>query len=382
MARIPLVRNREDIAPEHYPLFEELAALRGFISGPSTVVLNSPPLARPWNEVSEYLHRKSLVEDPHAELAVMATAREKDCRYVYSAHVRIGRRVGVPEAAIECVRDKAGTAGLAAHDAMVITYTRQLLRQNRVEQPVFDFLLQAHGAPWLVELTTWIGRYGALAGIINAFEVPAGEGSEPLPDMPPTTPPTGAPVPPPLPQPRVTPVTNRDQGAPEHQPIFDAVVQSRGSFRGPFALVMHSPPLCKLFVDLDGYFRYDSPLKGPLRELAMLATAREKDCRYVWAAHVPQARELGLSEAAISAVRDRGDLAALPEDERDTAGYVRQLLRTNRVTQPLFDRVRDRHGVPWMVELTCLMGQYGILAGLLNAFEMAPDPEREQLPLE
>ncbi len=114
MARIPLVRNREDIAPEHYPLFEELAALRGFISGPSTVVLNSPPLARPWNEVSEYLHRKSLVEDPHAELAVMATAREKDCRYVYSAHVRIGRRVGVPEAAIECVRDKAGTAGLAA----------------------------------------------------------------------------------------------------------------------------------------------------------------------------------------------------------------------------------------------------------------------------
>ena len=381
MARIHLVRNKEDIAPEHYPLFEELAALRGLISGPSTVVLNSPPLARPWNEISEYLHRKSIVEDPHAELAVMTTAREKDCQYVFSAHVRIGRRVGVPEASIECARGKTDTTGLPEHDAMVITYTRQLLRQNRVQQPVFDFLLNAHGPAWLIELTAWIGRYGALAGLINAFEVPAGEGGEPLPAMPFTTPPTGSPVAPPLAQPRVPLVNDRDMVPAEHQPIFDAIIQARGAVRGPFALVMHSPPLAKLFVDLDSYLRTESPLQGPLRELIMLATAREKDCRFVWAAHVPYARQLGLSEATIAAVAMRGDLSALPEADRDTAEYVRQLLRTNRVPQVLFDRIRNRHGVPWMVEMTCLMGQYGILAGIINACELAPDPEREQMPL-
>ena len=46
---------------EHYALFDELAALRGRISGPSTVMLHSPSLAGPWNEVSEYLHRDSFV---------------------------------------------------------------------------------------------------------------------------------------------------------------------------------------------------------------------------------------------------------------------------------------------------------------------------------
>src|SRR5581483_2390922 len=62
MARVKLIQNREDIAPEHYALFDELAALRGRISGPSTVVLHSPGLAGPWNEVGEFLHRKSVVE--------------------------------------------------------------------------------------------------------------------------------------------------------------------------------------------------------------------------------------------------------------------------------------------------------------------------------
>jgi hypothetical protein len=53
MARVKLIVNKEDIAPEHYALFDKLAALRGRISGPSTVVLNSPGLAGPWNEISE-----------------------------------------------------------------------------------------------------------------------------------------------------------------------------------------------------------------------------------------------------------------------------------------------------------------------------------------
>lgn len=381
MARIPLVRNKEDIAPEHYPLFEELAALRGFISGPSTVVLNSPPLAKPWNEVSEYLHRKSIVDDPSAELAVMVTARERDCRYVWSAHVRIGRRVGVSEAAIAAARDKAPTAGLSEHEAAVIDYARELLQQNRVSQPVFDQLLAGHGAPWLVELTGWIGRYGALSGIINAFEVPADPDSEPMPAVPSTTPPTGKAVPPPLAQPRITPVTAREQVAPEHREIFDYVMQSRGGVRGPFALLMQSPPLCKVLIDVDAYFRTLSPVDGAARELAILATAREKDCRYVWGAHAPTARTVGVSEASLDVVRTRGATAALPGDQRDIVDYVRQLLHDSRITQDLFDRMRERHGVPWLVELTCLVGQYGILAGELNAFEMAPDPDREQLPL-
>jgi len=61
--------------------------------------------------------------------------------------------------------------------------------------------------------------------------------------------------------------------------------------------------------------------------------------------------------------------------------YVRQLLRTNRVEQAVFDALKDRYGVPWIVELTGIVGHYGMITGLLNAFEMLPAADAEQLPM-
>jgi hypothetical protein len=81
----------------------------------------------------------------------------------------------------------------------------------------------------------------------------------------------------------------------------------------------------------------------------------------------------------VGAVRDRGDLASASPEDRDIVDYVRQLLRESRVAQPLFDRLRDAHGVTWLVELTCLVGHYGIVCAILNALEVAPASGAERL---
>src|SRR3989441_13230615 len=151
MARVKLIVNKEDVVPEHHALFDQLAALRGRISGPSTVVLHSPGLARPWNEISEYLHRDSIVEPQHAELAVCATAREKDCGYIWNAHVPLARKAGLGAATIDAVRDRRSVDGLPSAERAVILYVRQLLQNNRAATDVFEHLLKAHYPAWLVE---------------------------------------------------------------------------------------------------------------------------------------------------------------------------------------------------------------------------------------
>jgi 4-carboxymuconolactone decarboxylase len=380
MARVKLIVNRDDVAPKDHALFEELAALRGRISGPSTIVLHSPGLARPWNEISEFLHRHSIVEPEYAELAVCATARERDCGYIWNAHVPLARKAGVSVATIDAVRDRRPTAGLSASETSVITYVRQLIQNNRVESDVFTQLLQAHTPQWLVELTVWIGRYQALAGILNAFEVTPTMLAEELPVVPRAAT-TAAAVRAPLAAPRVTPLTRRDQVQERHRAIFDTVAEGRGSVRGPFGILMHSPLLCRRHLDVGTFLRFNSGLEADSRELAIIATAREKDCPYIWAAHAPAARQAGLSAAIVSAVRDRGDLAGLPSVERDIVDYTRQLAQQNAVGAALFDRLQGRHGVPWLVELTCLIGHYGIVASILNAFDVAPAPDAEPLPL-
>ena len=42
--------------------------------------------------------------------------------------------------------------------------------------------------------------------------------------------------------------------------------------------------------------------------------------------------------------------------------------------------LKDRYGVPWVVELTGIIGHYGFVTGMLNAFEMMPAPDAEKLP--
>ena len=379
MARVKLIVSRDDIAAEHHALFDELAALRGRISGPSTVVLHSPGLARPWNEISEYLHRHSVVEAQHAELAVCATAREKDCAYIWNAHVPLARKAGVPAGTIDLLRDRRNVIGMSGAEMAIVQYVRQLIQTNRIESGVFDQLLREHGPQWLVELTVWIGRYQALAGILNGFDVKPTMAAEELPVVPRASA-TDA-VRTPLAAPRVEPISRREQVPEEHRAIFDTVAEGRGSVRGPFSILLYSPVLCRRHLDVGTFLRFNSRLEGDSRELAIIATAREKDCPYIWAAHAPAARLAGVANGIVSVVRDRGDLAGVPGAERDIVYYARQLIKDNAVAPVLFDRLQGRHGVPWLVELTGLIGHYGIVASILNAFEVAPAPDAEPLPL-
>jgi len=69
-----------------------------------------------------------------------------------------------------------------------------------------------------------------------------------------------------------------------------------------------------------------------------------------------------------------------PAEEREIVTYTRQLLRTNRVDQAVFDALGSRHGVPWLVELTAVLSYFAMIAAIANAFEVAAPPDGDRLP--
>jgi len=381
VSRVKLFKAKEDVAPEHHALYDELAAMRGRLSGPASVVMYSPGLSKPWNDQSEFLHRETIVQSGFVELAICAAARERDCPYIWNAHAKKARKGGISEATLTATRDNTALDGLPPGEAAVLSYARQLMRGNRVDQATFDVLHNAHGAQWLVELTGLISRYAALAGIVNSFEVLPKADAEPLPVPMPNAPVSQGPVAPPSTTPRLVPLIAREQVAEADRATFDAVAKARGVLRAPFGILMHSPKFCMLVSEVSRYLRHRSLVQAEARELCVIAVAREKDCPYVWASHVVAARKAGVSEPAIAAVRERGALTALAQDEADIIDYVRQLQRSHRVTQALFDRLCARHGIPWLVELTALIGHYGMVTAQLNAFEVASRADGERLPL-
>ncbi len=180
--------------------------------------------------------------------------------------------------------------------------------------------------------------------------------------------------------PRVAPITGKSDVPAEHHSAVDGVMKVFGNVRGPFSMLLHSPKLAERILPLVTFFRDESVVDAKLRSIAILSAVREREAAYVWAAQVGAARRNGLGEEVIDLLRAKGDPGKLPAEERDIVTYVRQLMRTNRVDQALFDALKNRHDAQWMVELTAAANYFAMLSGIVNAFEVAAPPDGDKLP--
>ncbi|HEY7062011.1 MAG TPA: carboxymuconolactone decarboxylase family protein [Chloroflexota bacterium] len=167
---------------------------------------------------------------------------------------------------------------------------------------------------------------------------------------------------------RIPAVTDRDQVPEDQRHLWDAIAASRGSVRGPFALLMHSPEVAGRVAHVGTFVRFESSLEPSVRELAAMVTAHLLDCEYEAAAHERAAREAGVSETTLQAIRG-GRYAEVDAAHRWVCELARQLVVDHRIAPATFDAARDRLGERGLVELTATIGYYAMIAATLNAFE-------------
>jgi 4-carboxymuconolactone decarboxylase len=180
--------------------------------------------------------------------------------------------------------------------------------------------------------------------------------------------------------PRIPQIAGKSDVPAEHHAVVDGVLNVFGNIRGPFSILLHSPKLAERLLTLVTFNREDNIVEPRLRSVAILTAVREKEAAYVWAAQVGAARRAGLPEATIDLLRAKSDPASLSAEERDVVTYVRQLLRTNRVDQTVFDALKNRHDARWMVELTEVANYFAFLSGMVNPFEIPAPPDGDRLP--
>ena len=160
----------------------------------------------------------------------------------------------------------------------------------------------------------------------------------------------------------------------EQARIFDAILETRGSIAGPFGIWLHSPELADRAQSLGEFVRYRTSLAPRLSELAILVTARFWDCQVEWSLHEPFALESGLSEEIIDAVRHGREPDFGLDDERAVFQFVSELLNHRFVSDGVFNAAQEALGTTGVVELTGIVGYYGLVAQTLNAFQV-PVPE-------
>jgi 4-carboxymuconolactone decarboxylase len=176
------------------------------------------------------------------------------------------------------------------------------------------------------------------------------------------------------------PGVTRDQVPEQFRTAFDEVIAASdgGIPSGPGSITINSPEMARRRNHLTHYLRYETTFPKRIQELAIITTARAMDCPYIWNAHAPAARQAGVSEALIVALRERQPLPAMSAEEAAVVNYAREFFQTHKVSQQTFQAALDHFGAQHLTELTVLMGHYAQTAFILNAFDVQLPAQRTE----
>jgi len=155
--------------------------------------------------------------------------------------------------------------------------------------------------------------------------------------------------------------------------------QSIVGLRGPAGIRLYSPKSVEHAQGLNRYLRFEAGFTPALREIAILATAREMDSQFEWAAHEGEALKEGVAPAVIDIIKHRKSTDGLDETETVVIELARQVFRDRKVTPELFARAKALFGPHRLVDLVLLIGTYAGTAVLLTAFDMQLPPGQEPL---
>jgi 4-carboxymuconolactone decarboxylase len=166
------------------------------------------------------------------------------------------------------------------------------------------------------------------------------------------------------------PNVQREELSAEGQAAYDRIAASRGSVRGPFGVLLHHPVLGERVADVGELLRFKGVLPGAVRELAIVATAREHQAAVEWVAHVPIGLKEGMSVEAAEAVRLGRPTAGLSETERLVIDTVRELFASHTLSDATYAQVEKAFGLQGLIELTVLVGYYSLLGYVLNTLQV------------
>ena len=153
----------------------------------------------------------------------------------------------------------------------------------------------------------------------------------------------------------------------------------RGRLIAPFVPLMRTPELMTRLQLVGEYLRFGGTLPGHLRELVILLVARGWAQDFEWGHHVPLAREAGLDERVIAAIRDGEDITG-PNDVQAAWRLVSELVDRHAVTDSTFAAVRDVVGDDGVVEMVATAGYYTTLAMTMNVARTPVPDDYERLP--
>ena len=163
--------------------------------------------------------------------------------------------------------------------------------------------------------------------------------------------------------------------SPEQRKVHDAILSGpRGHVVGPLRVWLQSAELADRAQALGAFCRFGTGLPPRLSELAIIITGAHWRAGFEWFAHAPIAIKAGIDPAAVEAIRTGKEPKLKQADEAAVYAFAHELLTTHAVSDATYQTAVAQLGKKGVVELTGILGYYGLISMTIKAFEVRLPP--------
>ncbi|MEP0321304.1 carboxymuconolactone decarboxylase family protein [Bauldia litoralis] len=166
-----------------------------------------------------------------------------------------------------------------------------------------------------------------------------------------------------------------DKLAPADRAIYDRLKAHRAAvgapLTGPYLALMNHPQLAEKIEALGYFLKFDGALPRSVYQVVVLTVARTCRAAFEWIDHVDHAREAGVPDEVIEAIR-AGRTADLAEPFATALPVIEAALAWTDVPEPAQERAIARFGMKGFVELVVLSGFYQMFSGINEGFAVNP----------
>ncbi len=170
MAHVPVLKHPNELTGEARAIAEKIVDTRTSLEGPFSVWMHAPEWAERVAHLGTLVRWDGTLELRTRTLAALVVGRHFQAQYVWGIQGVIGAERNIPRSTIDAIRD-GHSDGIPPDDLQIVDFTRQLLRNNRVDAQLVQAVMARLGADQYVQLTTCIGYYAMLAMTVNGVEL-------------------------------------------------------------------------------------------------------------------------------------------------------------------------------------------------------------------
>jgi 4-carboxymuconolactone decarboxylase len=187
MSRLPDLR-RDQLTPAGKAVWDSIVATRGdhvvtdegALTGPFNAMVHAPDAGGPLGSLGAALRFGTSLGRRLTEVAILTVASRWQAEFEWSAHARIAREAGVPDAVIDAIGAGKEPAFTADDERIVHAAARELVISGRLSTASYGAARELLGDTGVVELVALCGYYTTISFLLNAFDVPLPAGVEPM----------------------------------------------------------------------------------------------------------------------------------------------------------------------------------------------------------